>query len=419
VTEIPRVAFFTDSFTEVNGVARTSRALAAFAAERDRPMLCVHGGRRTELVTEGSITRLALERSRVGFGLEEDLRFDLLLWRHRRRVAEALRQFAPDLVHITGPGDVGQLGAYLAHVSDVPLVASWHTNLHDFAALRLDRVTRLVPSPARHVLTGGARRQTLKLVLDFYRIARWVLAPNPDLVALIARATGRPVDLMPRGVDTTRFSPAWATPRNGTFRIGYVGRLSPEKSVRVLAHIERELLGLGQTDISMVVVGDGSERPWLQEHLQHGEFPGVLEGERLSRAYANMDVFVFPSVSDTFGNVVLEALASGTPAIVMDQGGPRFIVRHGISGYHVSNAGGFVDAILALIADRDRHLAMRAAAREQALEASWPQVFDGVYTAYQRCLSAAGAPETDAPEIGPPDRISRLVSFGLRAFHAH
>ncbi len=417
MTEVPRVAFFTDSFSEINGVARTSRALVAYAAERRHPMLCVHGGGSTGVVKEGSITRLALERSRVGFGLEEDLRFDLLLWRHRRAVAELLRQFAPDVVHITGPGDLGQLGAYLAHVTDTPLMASWHTNLHDFAALRLQRLARWVPSPARRALGDVARQQTLRFVLDFYRIARRILAPNPELVDLIAHATGRPVELMPRGVDTTRFSPALATPRTGTFRIGYVGRLSPEKNVRLLAAIEQELLGLTAVDFRFVIVGDGSERGWLENHLHTGEFAGVLSGERLARAYANMDVFVFPSESDTFGNVVLEALASGTPVVAMDRGGPRFIVRHGVSGYLASRAGGFVDALLTLIGDRERHITMRAAAREQALEASWPRVFDGVYDAYRRCLTSLGEPQTGSPD--QRTAAGRLVALGLRAFHAH
>jgi glycosyltransferase involved in cell wall biosynthesis len=408
------VAFFSDSYAEVNGVARTSRALVAFAEERGLPMLCVHGGATTALSTSGSVTRLSLERGPVGFGVEGGLRFDLLLWRHRLVAADAVRRFAADLVHVTGPSDIGQLGAYLAHRAGIPLLASWHTNLHDYAALRLNRLTGRVPERVRRPVVEAARRQALRLLFDFYRIPRRVLAPNPELVDLIAGATGRPVDLMPRGVDTTRFSPAWATPRRGAFRIGYVGRLSPEKNVRMLAEIEQRLLSSGKTDIRMVIVGDGPEREWLGHHLRTGELLGILEGERLSRAYADLDVFVFPSESDTFGNVILEALAAGTPVVAAERGGPRFIVQPGVSGYLATDASGFAGAIAALMDDRDLQRRMRDSARRQALEASWSRVFEGVYASYRRCLDESRAPR---PASGAGLTFAgRAISAVLRTF---
>ena len=107
----PRVAFFPDSFAEVNGVAHTSRQFVAFAERRNLPMLCVHGGRRTERVVEGGVTRLSLRRGNVGFRLEADFRYDLFFWRHAERALEAAREFKADVVHITGPNDAGQLGA--------------------------------------------------------------------------------------------------------------------------------------------------------------------------------------------------------------------------------------------------------------------------------------------------------------------
>ena len=113
-TGVPRVALFTDSYSEANGVARTTTCLEAFALERDRPMLVVHGGRVTQLVESGSTTRLELARSRwSSFRLEHDLQFDLALWRHTRRVAKVLRWFKPDVLHFTGPSDIGQIGAWL------------------------------------------------------------------------------------------------------------------------------------------------------------------------------------------------------------------------------------------------------------------------------------------------------------------
>jgi glycosyltransferase involved in cell wall biosynthesis len=93
------------------------------------------------------------------------------------------------------------------------------------------------------------------------------------------------------------------------------------------------LTSSGLRNFCFLIVGQGAEQAWLKAQMRQAEFPGVLSGESLARAYANMDVFVFPSRTDTYGNVVLEALASGVPAIVTDSGGPRFIVRSGETGF--------------------------------------------------------------------------------------
>src|SRR5262249_30764580 len=110
----PRVAFFPDSFVEVNGVAHTSRQLAAFAERRDLPLLCVHGAEGAGRVMTGSVTKLSLGRGNFGFKLDADFRYDLLFWRHANRAIEAAREFKANVVHITGPNHTGQLGAYVA-----------------------------------------------------------------------------------------------------------------------------------------------------------------------------------------------------------------------------------------------------------------------------------------------------------------
>src|SRR5262245_42482101 len=145
----PRVAFFPDSFVEVNGVAHTSRQLVAYAERRDLPMLCVHGGEAPGRVVEGAVTKLSLRRGKFGFGLEADFRCDLLFWRHAKQAIEAAREFKANVVHITGPNDTGQLGAYVAYRLRLPLVMSWHTNLHEYAARRLNKLTRPLPKAWR------------------------------------------------------------------------------------------------------------------------------------------------------------------------------------------------------------------------------------------------------------------------------
>lgn len=136
-----------------------------------------------------------------------------------------------------------------------------------------------------------------------------------------------------------------------------------------------------------MIVGHGGEDAWLRERLPRAEFTGVLRGESLSAAYANMDLFVFPSHTDTFGNVVLEAMASGVPAVVTPSGGPCTIVRDGETGRIVPDEE-FATAVSAVLRDPVKHAEMRDAARAYAETASWDSVFEGVYAAYAPLLLA-------------------------------
>src|SRR5205807_1807152 len=118
----------------------------------------------------------------------------------------------------------------------------------------------------------------------------------------------------------------------GVLEIGFVGRLSTEKNVRVLASLERELVAGGLANFRIVVIGHGSERVWLENRMSHARFMGVLTGESLATAVANFDLFAFPSRSETFGLALLEAMSCGVPVVAMGYGGPAFMVRHGITG---------------------------------------------------------------------------------------
>jgi phosphatidylinositol alpha 1,6-mannosyltransferase len=387
----PRVAFFTDSYLEVNGVAQTSRQFAAFAKRRGLPMLCVHAGPRTEKIEDGSVMRLSLKRTSVGFKIESDQRFDLLMWRHAKRVMEKVREFNPDLIHLTGPSDIGQLGAYVASKLRLPAVISWHTNLHEYAGRRLNSITPFLPGFARAALVKLAERQSLRILLRFYKIGRVILAPNEELGEMLKRGCGSPVFLMRRGVDTAIFSPAKRDRRDGLFTLGYVGRLTPEKNVRFLAELEKELLASGREDFRFLIVGTGSELGWLEQNMRRAEFTGVLKGEALARAYANLDLFIFPSQTDTFGNVVLEAQASGIPAIVSANGGPKFIIRNGITGYIAGDRRDFFTATTDLMSQSEKLVKMREEARELALEESWDNIFEQVLRTYAFSLQNAAA----------------------------
>lgn len=378
-----RVAFLPDSFHEVNGVAHTARNYTEYAERHGLPFLCVRAGnRQPALQQHGSALSLELPRSKASVPIEKDLSFDPLYGRHGRVLGYVLRHFKPDVIHITGPSELGILGAYFAWKHKVPLAASWHTNVHEYAARRLRGLGRVVP-----VLPRAAEAVSLSATARFYRLARVLFAPNQELCDLLQRRTGRPTHRMPRGVDTALFDPARRTrPREDkTIVLGYVGRLSVEKNVALLPQLERELRQRGVQNTRFCIVGHGGEEASLRAALPDAVFPGVLKGEALAAAYANMDLFIFPSETDTFGNVVLEALASGVPALVTEGGGPKFIVQEGVTGL-VRSPGEFAAAVANMIGSPSL-AGMRIAARQYAMGCSWDAVFDGVQRAYEQALA--------------------------------
>ena len=385
---VPRVAYLPDSFHEVNGVAHTSRNFVAFAERHMVPFLCVRaGGRATAFEQIDELRTLELGRSKASVRMEKDLEFDALFWRHAGTIRRELKRFKPDVIHITGPSELGIFGAYFAWELGIPLAASWHTNVHEYAARRMAWMTHRLSERQGEAVERGVESGALWATSQFYKLARVLFAPNGELCQMLERSTGRSCYLMQRGVDTELFSPMRRTRAAGDDAVvlGYVGRLSVEKNVALLAQVERELAAMGVSGIRFLIVGHGSEESALRAELSRAEFAGVLRGTALADAYANMDLLVFPSHTDTFGNVVLEALASGVPAIVTPDGGPKFIVRDGETGFVVPD-NGFARAVAILVQDRARLERMRVCARAYALECSWDTVFERVYAGYETAL---------------------------------
>jgi phosphatidylinositol alpha 1,6-mannosyltransferase len=380
VDQIPRVAFFTDTFTEINGVALTSRQLTAFAQRRGYPLLCVRGADRSRRTDEYATTHVELARGRFAFSLDKGLRHDPLLWRHQGQVAAAVREFKPDIIHVVSPGDVSEIGVYIAKQMKLPVAISWHTNLHEFGAMRLARMLRW------QGVSRLSEKWILEAVVRFYQLGDVLYAPNQELVEMLQRRTGKPVFLMKRGIDTELFAPSRRSVNDGVLRLGYVGRITPEKNVLFLRDLEAGLRAAGVPPFRFLIVGDGSERDWLRQNLAAADLPGILRGEQLAEAYANMDVFTFPSRTDTFGNVVLEAFASGSPAVVTDAGGPKFIVREAVSGFIARTDSEFIERTAGLLRDTGLRVRMGQAAREQASGESWDAVFEKVYDGYRAAV---------------------------------
>jgi phosphatidylinositol alpha 1,6-mannosyltransferase len=378
-----RVVYFPDSFLEVNGVAMTSKKLINFVRKKNYPFVCIYAGKKTEVKPDGNIKFISLKRSPLSFAMDEGLKYDPLFQRHVSLVRKHLEEFKPDVFHITGLNDVSIIGAYLAWKMKIPLVGSWHTNLHEYAARRLRKKFSFLPDRQKWKFTEFVENKILDGAKLYYKMPQILLAPNEELCEMLEKGTGRKSRLMTRGVDTETFSPEKRVVNDGVFRFGFVGRLQTEKNVRLLAEVEKKLFEAGKNNFKFLIVGEGDERKWLEKNMKTAEFTGFQTGEDLARSFANMDVFVFPSETETFGNVVQEANAAGIPAIVSDKGGPKFVVKEDETGFVAENSDEFCKYALALLDNPEKLAKMKRASREFALSRSWDAVFEGVYDAYR------------------------------------
>ncbi len=187
-------------------------------------------------------------------------------------------------MYVTSMGDFGLLGSKMAREFGLAIVASWHTNVHEYAAWRFRRTARFLPSDLRLGLASRIERCALDLSLRFYSKSAVGLAPNVDLVELLRAGTEEPAFLLERGVDTDLFAPSKRVREDDTLAFGYVGRLTSEKNLRLLKRLEDYLEAHGRRDYRIEIVGHGAEADWLRGNLRRAWLPGVLYGPALAEA---------------------------------------------------------------------------------------------------------------------------------------
>lgn len=385
--EVPRVALFADTFNEINGAANFLRRLVTFAKENGYPMLCVRSGDKTQLSVDGSLQFLDLKRGRVSIPIDGGLKYDPLMWKNRGLVKQTIKDFRPDVIHLTGLNDISQFGFVHAHFMHIPAVATWHTNTHEYAAERLLSLAPWLSDSVRKKVGHAIERTTMFGLMKLQFAAQMQLAPNEDLVEEIRRMTGRPTFLLRRGVDIDFLSPIKRTRAKDDKEIvlGFVGRLRPEKNVRILGKLDKALQASGVTNYKFLIVGDGDERKWLEKNLKRAEFTGEIRGEDVARAFANMDLFVFPSITDAFANVVLEAMSSGVPAIAFPVGGPKFLIDNFVSGFVVDTVEELAAKVEEVVRKPEILKPMRNKARRFAEEHSWDAIFRKTYDYFRIC----------------------------------
>ncbi|WP_447725720.1 glycosyltransferase family 4 protein [Sphingomonas koreensis] len=307
-------------------------------------------------------------------------------------VAADVHRFAPSVIHVSAPDGLGAAAIRLGRALGIPVVASMHTRFE--AYLEYYHLS-LLHQPVRAWL----RR--------FYRRCDLVLVPSQAMADELAQSGVESIRIWSRGVDRAQFAPvhrdmAW---RN---RIGladhevallFLGRLVAEKGLATFEAVTAALRAQG-LPVRALIVGDGPERRRLAQQMTGAIFTGHLDADDLGRAVAAADIFVNPSLTEAFGNVTLEAMASGVPVIAADIPASRMLIEPGRTGLLVSpkSVPAYAEAVLSLLADGDKRRAISSAGIARARNFDWPQTLDAVLHAYREVSQPArcGSPRVSS-----------------------
>jgi len=364
-----RLAVFSDTYTpQVNGVARTLERLVRAVEERGgiARVFTVQDPEAASIPTAPNTA--AIERyPSMPFWAYKQLR---MAWPSQRQVNASVRDFAPTLLHAATEFGVGLAGRRAARTLRVPFVSSYHTSFTAYA-----KFYRL----------GLLARPGWGFLRWFHNIGLRTYCPTQAIVDEVNAEGFTTTTVWSRGVDRVRFSPAFRShalretlgATDDTLVVTYVGRVAAEKGLDVATQAVRIAAAARPGRIRFVAVGDGPYEAELRRLAPEGSWlPGKLLGDALSEAYASGDVFLFPSTTDTFGNVLLEAMASGMPVVGADVGPTREQVAPD-RGWLVQpgDTQGFADALVALVDDR----AALHHAREQALAFAASKTWDVVW----------------------------------------
>ena len=389
------VAIFTDNdFDKVNGVTTALRAALQYAPT----------GLNLRVYTAGACSvesphYLAL----ASLGMPIPFYGEMRMYVPRARAfLRHARADHIDVVHLTTPGPVGLAALWVASKLRVPLVGSFHTDLAAYTAL-------LSGSPR----LGALMREYMRW--PYGKCAR-VLVPSEHTRQLLIDAKGdsRRIRVWSRGVDTTLFSPAKRSARlreawhveDRRPALLYVGRVSREKGLEILPMIQDRLHAL-HVEHRFIIAGEGPMSEELRGRMPDAVFTGVLSRQAVAEVFASADLFVFPSQTDTAGNVVLEAQASGLPVLVSAVGGPRENMLAGRSGVVCcsANADEWTARIAELLRLRSRRDEMAREARAYAMTRQWETALAPLYDAYREVAATGGAAHA-APLVQLPGRAS-------------
>ncbi|WP_100373837.1 glycosyltransferase family 4 protein [Bacillus sp. FJAT-45037] len=370
-----KLALFSDTYSpQVNGVARTLTRLVSHLEKRQVNY---------QLFVPDQLDRRDPFSSNIHgftsfpFFLYPECR---VAWPNLIKMKKQLSSFDPTVIHVTTPFNIGLSGLHYSKKQGIPIVGSYHTHFdHYLEYYKLHFLSDVMWSYLRW----------------FYASCEKIFVPSKETMEHLEEKGFKNIDIWSRGVDCHLFHPSKKEAFlydvykiNRKFVLLYVGRMAPEKDLATLKNIMRRIPEALRDQIHWIYVGDG---PMLFEMKQEFindavTFTGYLNGESLAAVYALADLFVFPSQTETFGNVVLESLAAGTPAIVANKGGVKEIVQHRKTGMicEAGHAQSFVESIVEVLSQPSKRLQMSYEARAYARTQSWDRIFDDLLIQYER-----------------------------------
>lgn len=357
-------AWFTDTLEDVNGVATTIRKMASAAVEVGKDLVVVTSREKIE------ITGIPLKNFQpIGeFEIPEyelqKLSFPAIL-----QVIDYIQRHRFTEVIISTPGPIGLTALMAAKMLKLRTSGIYHTDFPQYVRILTD--DNFLETLAWNYMYWFYSQLDLFYVNSEHYRQCWVERGIP----------AEKIKILPRGLDTELFSPERRSDQfreryglpNGKPLMLYVGRISKEKDLDVLAESYAAL----DPQAHFVLVGNGPYVDELKRQMPNACFTGYLSGEDLATAYASADVFLFPSTTDTFGNVVIEAMACGLPNVVSDMGGPKELVRDGVTGFVTRSLDGaaFTAAARKLIEDESLRRTMSTNAREAVRDRNWSSAF--------------------------------------------
>lgn len=385
----PRIALFSGNYNYVrDGANQALNRLVDFLGRHHvavrvysptaKTAAFAHAG---DLVSVPSIAIPRRKEYRLALGLPDSIQRDIAAFR-------------PNLIHLSAPDALGYAALKLARRRGIPAVASVHTRFETYL---------------KYYGLGWLEPYAVKYLRHFYGQCAQIYAPADSMIQLL-RTQGMSDDirLWGRGVDGDLFNPvhrdvAWR--RSLGFGdedvvVAFIGRVVLEKGLAVFADT-LDAVRANSSKVRVLVVGDGPEAGWFRNRLSNSVFTGFLSGEALARAYASADVFFNPSTTETFGNVTLEAMASGVPTICANSTGSTSLVVHGETGFLAAenSVAEFAGYLGALVANADMRRAFAAAGRDRSAAYNWDHILAGVLSNYHQVLAQSQRQAASAPEL--------------------
>lgn len=382
-----KLALVTETFPpEVNGVAMTLNRLASGLAARGHEVEVIRPRQTAEaangngrFIDANGVAHWLVPGMPIP--LYKSLRMGLPVGATLQR---RWQQSLPDIVHVATEGPLGLAAVYAANKFKLPISSSFHTNFHQYGG---------------HYGLKAGQDVALRYLRWFHNRTRCTLVPTDQMLAELQAQGFQRLGVLARGVDGDLFSPArrneslraaWGAGSTDPVMI-YVGRIAAEKNLGLAVQAFLAMQAAAPS-AKFVLVGDGPERDALKAKHPQFHYAGTRRGEELAEHYASADVFVFPSVTETFGNVITEAMASGLVVLSYDYAAARQLIRHGQNGFvaEYKQAPAFLTSAAEVMAQRDLWPTIRAAARETVGPITWEAIISRFEEALEKARRDLG-----------------------------